>query len=163
MDDEANSIITDHFLSEFKSDEPDEIRAVEALLYNTLKDLPQPDNWCPISEGISWKPKVLLLAGDRLVEVSASRNDQGRVRVSSSGRPLVNSGVVVDLESYDHRGFDGKAGHKTKWVFRFPDGKEIEIRGGVQTKPSVAPSGEDEFARAVSAQIGEVIGRVPGK
>lgn len=163
MDDEANTLITDHFLSEFKSDEPDEIRAVEALLYNTLKDLPQPDNWCPISEGIKWKPKVLLLAGDRLVEVSANRDDQGTVRVNSSGRPLADSGAVVELESYDHRVFDGKAGHKTKWTLRFPDGKEIEIRGGVQTKPSIALSGEDEFARAVSAQIGEVIGRVPGE
>jgi hypothetical protein len=160
MDDDANTVIADHLLSGFKFDKPDEIRAVEALLDNTLKELPQPDNWCPGDAADTWTAKALLLADDKLIEVSAYRDEQGAVRVKSLRRPLANSEAVVGLESYDHRAFDGKASHKTKWTFRFRDGHEIEIRGGLQTKPEVALSGEEDFARAVAAQIGEVIGRV---
>jgi hypothetical protein len=105
-------------------------------------------------------PKALLLIGDRLVEIWISRNDDAGYSVQFKSRPLTNSGIVIGLESYDPRVYDGKAGHKTKWSFKFPDGESIRIQGGIQTKPDVVLGAEEEFARTVSEQVGQILGKV---
>jgi hypothetical protein len=159
VDEDIASVISDHFWAGCRPDDPDQGRAVDGLIHSALREIPTPDAWMVVPSGASPDPKALLLIGDRLVEIWIGRNDDAEYSLQFESRPLTNSGIVVGLESYDPRVYDGKADHKTKWSFKFSDGKSIRIHGGIQTKPDVALSAEEEFARAVSERVGQILGK----
>lgn len=74
-----------------------------------------------------------MLAGDRLIEVWAFRDDDARPRIASATRQLSDAGIVVELEWGDRK-HQRQPGHlHDRLGVKFPGGHEITLRGWVQT------------------------------
>lgn len=138
-------------------------RDEEALILHGLASIPQPDSWVWDPAGGDYgpdsddMPTVLLLAGDSLVEAWVSRDDEGAVRLRWKSRPLVNAGVVIEMEWRDREAADGIVTYRTIWGFKFPDGRTVAVRGKAQSVPSEAFDHHELFARSLAATLGERI------
>jgi len=134
-------------------------RSSEGLVHHALRALPQPGAWhCLADEGGGAIPRALLLVGDRLVEIWATRDGgDGMARLRSLSRPLADSGVVIELDFGDRTTTDESVSYRTTWTFKFPGGDEVPVRGRVRTMPDEELDDAEEFARAVAAQVGNVV------
>jgi hypothetical protein len=50
--------------------------------------------------------------------------------------------------------FPWGAGHETRWVFKLPDGPDVEVRGTVSAAIEDLPDAADAFAREVASRVG---------
>jgi hypothetical protein len=158
MDDDTSTVIADTFHAVYRFEDPDEARAVGAMIDYTVRTLPQPDSFVVDPDGTG-RARTLLLIGDRLLDLTIDRDDDAGVRMSYEDRPLVDSGVVIQLERFAAQIGTRGLGHRTRWRFKWPDDSEVQVRGGVTTRRMEDPalSGEEVFARAVAGKVGEVM------
>jgi hypothetical protein len=135
-----------------------EARTALDAVQRALLSLPQPDDWIySYDDEAEGPPVALLLAGNRLVEVTAAREGSGPATVKVVDRELAAAGAVIEME-WRGATFDGDVlQHDTSWAFKLPDGARIEVPGVVRAMP-----GENEmldererFAREVASRLGQ--------
>lgn len=140
------------------TDDTHEARTARGAVQLALLSLPQPDDWIySYDDEAEGPPVALLLAGDRLIEVTAAWEGDGPASVKAVGRELVDTGAVIEME-WRGATFDGDVlQHDTSWAFKFPDGARIKVPGVVRAMP-----GENEtldegerFAREVASRLGQ--------
>lgn len=135
-----------------------EARTAFGALQLALLSLPQPDDWIySYDDEAEGPPVALLLAGDRLIEITAAWEGSGPASLKSVSRELVDAGAVIEMEWRGATSEGDVLQHDTAWAFKFPDGARIEVPGVVRTMP-----GENEtldegerFAREVASRLGQ--------
>jgi hypothetical protein len=76
-----------------------EAGTARGALQLALLSLPQPDDWIySYDDEAEGPPVALLLAGDRLVEVTAAWEGSGPASLKAVGRKLVDAGAVIEME-----------------------------------------------------------------
>lgn len=155
MDDQFVTAVADHFRSRLKVDDSEAGTRAQRTFIRALRALPEPDQ---IVVGADEKDpdraSALALAGDRLVEMWAFRDDDAEYRTAHRSRSLSDPRACVEVEWGPLDRFPWGAGHETRWVFKLPDGPDVEVRGTVSAAIEDLPDAADAFAREVASRVG---------
>lgn len=135
-----------------------EARTALGAVQLALLSLPQPDYWIYSHDDEAEGPPVaLLLAGGRLVEVTAAWEGNGPASVKAVGRELVDGGAVIEMEWRGATFEEEVLRHTTAWSFNFPDGAKTKVPGLVRSMPGedVNLDEGERFAREVASRLGQ--------
>lgn len=160
MDDQYVSQAADHFRDRLKVDDSDAGTRSQRTFIRALRALPEPDHLVVGADGDGADPgiaRALALVGDRLMEVRAYRDDDAEYRTAHRSRSLADQRVCVEMEWGPLDRFPWGAGHETRWVFKFPDGPEVEVLGTVGAGQRDEPNAADAFAREVASRVGRPV------
>src|SRR6476646_814524 len=158
MDDQRVAQVADHFRSRLKVDDSDAGTRAQRTFIRALRSLPEPDHLV-VGEGDDdgsdlGVARALALVGNRLLEIWAFRDDDNEYRTAHRSRSLADPRVYIEMAWGPLDRFPSGAGHETRWVFKFPDGPEVEVMGTVAAGAEDVPDAADAFAREVAARVG---------
>jgi hypothetical protein len=157
MDDQHVAQVADHFRSRLKVDDSDSGTRAQRTFIRALRALPDPDHLV-VGEGSDGPDlgiaRALALVSDRLLEIRAFRDDDNEYRTAYRSRSLADRRVCVEMEWGPLDRFPWGAGHETRWVFKFPDGPDVEVVGTVGAGMEDVPGPADAFAREVAGRVG---------
>jgi hypothetical protein len=155
MDDQQVITVADHFRSQLKVDDSDAGTRAQRTFIRALRALPDLDQ---IVVGADDKGSdcacALALVGDRLLEIWAFRDDDAEYRTAHRDRSLSDPRACVEMEWGPLDRFPWGVGHETHWVFKLPDGPDVEVRGTVSAAVEDQPDAADAFAREVASRVG---------
>lgn len=155
MDDQHVITVADHFGSWLKVDGSDAGMRARRTFIRALRALPEPDQIVVVADGKDPdRVSALALDGDRLVEIWAFRDDDAEYRTAHRSRSLSDSRACVEMEWGPLDRFPWGAGHETLWVFKLPDGPDVEVRGTVSVAVEDQPDAVEVFAREVASKVG---------
>lgn len=155
MDDQHVITVADHFRSRLGVDDSDAGTRARRTFIRALRALPEPDQIVVAADGDdSDGASALALIGDRLVEMWAFRDDDAEYRAAHRSRSLSDPRACVEMEWGPLDRFPWGAGHETRWVFKLPDGPDVEVRGTVSAAVDDLPDAVDAFAREVASRVG---------
>ena len=159
MEDQHIALAADHFRSHLRLDDSDAGTRARRMFIRALRALPEPDQIVVGTGDENADPAcVLALVGDRLLEVWAFRDNDAEYRFAYRSRSLSDPPACVETEWGPLDRFPWGTGHETCWVFKLPEGPDVEARGTVSAGVEDQPDATDAFAREVASRVGQRLG-----